>query len=185
MENQYGLRVKMVASAMATLLLLNVSAFSVPQESSPSNVSPDSVARQSAQSPPDSTAVPFGSASNSPVSSSPASSRPANEALPDSPGAVRAPVPSSQPPAQGPIFMAQQQPPRQISQEPVGTAAAESIPTVGVAASRPAGAALAPGKQRRVRSILIKVGAVVGVGVAVGTTMALSEGSSSRPPGAR
>ena len=77
-----------------------------------------------------------------------------------------------------------QPPPQQAPREPVGTAAAESIQTTGVAASRPAGAAVAPAKQRRVRSILIKVGALVGVGVAVGTTMALSQGSPSKPPGA-
>ena len=65
----------------------------------------------------------------------------------------------------------------------VGTAAAESVAVTGVAASRPAGAAVAPAKQRRVRTLLIKVGAVVGVGVAVGTTYALSQASPSRPPG--
>ena len=84
--------------------------------------------------------------------------------------------PSTQPSAQS--QQTQQQP-----REPVGTAAAETVQTTGVAASRPAGAALAPAKQRRVRSILIKVGALVGVGVAVGTTMALSQGSPSKPPG--
>ena len=67
--------------------------------------------------------------------------------------------------------------------EPVGTAAAESVATTGVAASRPAGVAVAPAKQQRMRSILIKVGALVGVGVAVGKTVALSQGSPSRPPG--
>jgi hypothetical protein len=67
--------------------------------------------------------------------------------------------------------------------EPVGTAVAEPIRTTGIAAARPVGAALAPGKQRRTRSILIKVGSLVGVGVAVGTTIALSQGSPSRPPG--
>ncbi len=78
---------------------------------------------------------------------------------------------------------AQQQ--RQASpKEPLGTAAAETVPTLGVAASRPAGAALAPAKQRRVRTILIRMGAVIGVGAAVGATMALSEGSPSKPPGA-
>jgi len=71
------------------------------------------------------------------------------------------------------------------SHEPLGTAAAESIPTMGIAASQPAGAAVAPAKQRRVRTILIRVGAVVGVAAAVGATVALSEGSPSRPPGAR
>jgi len=83
---------------------------------------------------------------------------------------------SMQPPAQSPQ---QPQPPH----EPVGTAAAESVQTTGVAAFRPAGAAVAPAKQRRARSILIKVGALVGAGVAIGTTMALSQGSPSKPPG--
>jgi hypothetical protein len=78
---------------------------------------------------------------------------------------------------------AQSQQQTQRPHEPVGTAAAESIQITGVAASRPAGAAVAPAKQRRVRSILIKVGALVGAGVAVGTTMALSQGSPSKPPG--
>jgi hypothetical protein len=73
--------------------------------------------------------------------------------------------------------------PQNPSHEPVGTAAAEAVPTVGVAASRPSGAAMAPAKQRRVRSILIKTGAIIGVGVAVGTTMALSQASPGRPPG--
>jgi hypothetical protein len=71
------------------------------------------------------------------------------------------------------------------TQEPVGTAAAESVETTGVAASNPAGAAIAPAKQRRTRSILIKVGALVGAGVAIGTVAALSSASPSRPPGAR
>jgi hypothetical protein len=80
-----------------------------------------------------------------------------------------------------PLAQSQQQ--QRTPQEPLGTAAAESLPTSGIAASRPAGAAVAPAKQRRVRSILIKVGVVVGAGVAIGTTMALSQGSPSKPPG--
>jgi len=70
-----------------------------------------------------------------------------------------------------------------VVHQPVGTAAAEALPITGVAASRPAGAALAPARQRRVRSVLIRVGSLVGAGVAIGTTMALSQGSPSRPPG--
>lgn len=79
----------------------------------------------------------------------------------------------------------QQQEASPAGQKPVGTAAAESVPTSGVAASQPAGTAIAPGKQRRTRSILIKVGALVGAGVAVGTVAALTLGTSSKPPGAR
>jgi len=111
-----------------------------------------------------------------PTSSSTSSSPQYDNQVPETPN--QSSQPNTQPSAQS--QPTQQQTPR----EPVGTAAAETIQTTGVAASRPAGAALAPAKQRRVRSILIKVGALVGVGVAVGTTMALSQGSPSKPPGA-
>jgi len=81
-----------------------------------------------------------------------------------------------------------QQPPSQdvqsAPQKPVGTAAAEPTHAAGVAASQPAGVAVAPAKQRRARTIVIRVGALVGAGVAVGTIAALTLGTSSRPPGA-
>jgi len=67
------------------------------------------------------------------------------------------------------------------SATPLGTAAAPKEEVTGVMGSRPAGAAIAPAKQRRVRTFLIKVGAVVGAGVAIGTVAALSKGSPSRP----
>jgi len=65
--------------------------------------------------------------------------------------------------------------------KPVGTAAAPEMKTSGVAASRPAGAAIAPGKQRRARSFLIRVSIVLGAAVAIGTVVALSSASPSRP----
>jgi hypothetical protein len=65
--------------------------------------------------------------------------------------------------------------------KPVGTAAAPYEKTTGVAASRPAGAVIAPAKQRRVRTFLIRMGIVIGAGIAVGTVAALSHGSPSRP----
>jgi len=99
--------------------------------------------------------------------------------LPDSPGSARLQALAQTPQSDG------QQSSSKGTQEPVGTAAAESIETTGVAASNPAGAAIAPAKQRRTRSILIKVGALVGAGVAIGTVAALSSASPSRPPGAR
>jgi len=71
--------------------------------------------------------------------------------------------------------------PQAAPPKPVGTAAAPYEKTTGVTASSPAGAVIAPGKQRRTRSILIKVGVIVGAAVAVGTVVALSRGSSSRP----
>jgi hypothetical protein len=69
-------------------------------------------------------------------------------------------------------------------QKPVGTAAAGSVPTTGVAASQPAGNAIAPGKQRRVRSLVLKTGAIIAAGVAIGTVAGLTLGTSSKPPGA-
>jgi len=103
-----------------------------------------------------------------------------SDALPDSPGSLREVAVDA---------TSQQSTPQQLQQnsprEPVGTAAAESVETTGVAASNPAGAAIAPAKQRRTRSFLIKVGALVGAGAAIGAVAALSSGSPSRPPGSR
>jgi len=70
------------------------------------------------------------------------------------------------------------------SQEPVGTAVAEAPHASGVAAAEPAGVAIAPAKQRRVRTIVLRMGAIVGAGVAVGSVVALSGATSSKPPGA-
>jgi hypothetical protein len=105
------------------------------------------------------------------------------ETLPNSPGSVH-----SQPVDENRPSSGQQPSPKQQqngTQEPVGTAAAQPVNTTGVAASKPAGAAIAPARQRRARSILIKVGAIVGAGVAVGTVVALSSASPSRPSGSR
>lgn len=114
--------------------------------------------------------------------------------LPDSPGSVRSQIiadnrVSSQqdPQAQSQPSETQQsssqasQPPQNNAQQPVGTAAAGPVKATGIAASQPAGAAIAPAKQRRTRSIIIKVGALAGAAVAVGTVVALSAASPSRP----
>jgi hypothetical protein len=111
--------------------------------------------------------------------------------LPDSPGSLRLQIiadnrfGSGQQPAPQPHQNnTQQQGATQQqsgTQQPVGTAASESVKATGVAASQPAGAAIAPAKQRRTRSILIKVGALVGAGVAIGTVVGLSAASPSRP----
>jgi hypothetical protein len=80
---------------------------------------------------------------------------------------------------------ADRQQPAQASQQsgsaPVGTAVAPYEKGVGVAASRPAGVVIAPAKQRRTRSLLIRVGLVVGAAVAVGTVIGLSKASPSEP----
>ena len=67
--------------------------------------------------------------------------------------------------------------------EPVGAATAESVPTAGGAAAKPAGIAIAPAKQHQTRSLLIKIGAVAAGAAALGTIFALSHGTSSTPPG--
>lgn len=74
--------------------------------------------------------------------------------------------------------------PSQEAAQPKGAAAAEVQPTIGTAASRPAGAAIAPAKQKRSRSFLIRMGAIAGIGVAVGTALALTSATPSKPPGA-
>ncbi len=116
--------------------------------------------------------------------------------LPDSPGATIAklqpplPTQSSSQPSSNVLAFAelqaqQSQSQTQPAQKPVGTAAAEPVHASGIAASQPAGVAVAPVKQRRVRTIVIRVGAILGAGVAVGSVVALTAATSSRPPGAR
>ena len=118
--------------------------------------------------------------------------------LPDSPGAVVAQAqeasspqhnapqtatPASPQTGSSPNEASQDQ--TQKPQRPVGTAAAEAPKVSGVTAAQPAGVAIAPAKQRRVRTIVLRVGALVGAGVAVGTVVALTAGTPSKPPGAK
>ena len=90
-----------------------------------------------------------------------------------------------QAPAAQPSATQTSQAPAAPTVQPSGTAAAEAGRVSGNAASRPAGAAIAPAKQRQVRSILIKMGVIAGAGVALGTVTALTKASGSKPPGAR
>ncbi|MFZ0198265.1 MAG: hypothetical protein WB523_16160 [Candidatus Sulfotelmatobacter sp.] len=121
--------------------------------------------------------------------------KPSLAQLPDSPGATLAKLQSPNASQNGSQQQstaststqpqaAQSQAPQQAPQPPVGTAAAEPSRAAGVAASQPAGVAIAPAKQRRARTIIIKVGAIIGAGVAVGTVVALTAATSSKPPGA-
>ncbi len=66
-------------------------------------------------------------------------------------------------------------------QQPLGTATAEGVPTVGGAASRPAGEAIAPAKQNQRRSLLIKIGLIAAAGAAAGIVYGLSKSSPSKP----
>ena len=73
---------------------------------------------------------------------------------------------ASQAPSGGPSSSAARAPQQNGGQAPVGTAAAPYEKGVGVAASRPAGAVIAPAKQRRTRSFWIKTGVLIGAAVA-------------------
>lgn len=68
-----------------------------------------------------------------------------------------------------------------VTPPPVGTAAAPIVRGDGVPVSRPAGAAIAAGKQHRKRTLAIRVGLIVGAAVAVGAVTAASLSSPSRP----
>jgi hypothetical protein len=106
--------------------------------------------------------------------------------LPDSPGAAQ-PQQQQQPTTvqTAPATNAPAVPSGHRPIDPQGAATAESAPTLGGAASKPAGAAIAPAKQRQVRSFLIKLGAIAGGAAALGTIYALTRSTSSTPPGAR
>jgi hypothetical protein len=69
-------------------------------------------------------------------------------------------------------------------QEPAGTAAAQKGRTQGGAASKPAGVAIAPAKQKRSWSFVMKLGAIAAGAAALGTVYALSRSTGSTPPGA-
>jgi cytoskeletal protein RodZ len=109
--------------------------------------------------------------------SQPESAKPAND-LPDSPGATQTTNQDStstpRPPDSSPVG---------TETQPTGTAAAPAVRVSGNPVSRPAGAAIAPPKQRQVRSFLIKLGFIAGAGVALGTVAAFSLSSPARVPG--
>lgn len=94
-----------------------------------------------------------------------------------------APVAAQNDAANGPVGTASSSSDQQQTgnPEPVGTAAAPYEKTTGVAASRPAGAVIAPAKQKRARSFLIRVAVILGAAAAIGTVVGLSAGSANRP----
>jgi len=112
--------------------------------------------------------------------------------LPDSPGVAKAEASTSEQPSgsQDSANSTPQKPAQSSSVEqgqahrPVGTAAAEAPKVSGITAAEPAGVAIAPAKQHRARSIVIKVGAIVGATAAIGTVVGLSAATHSKPPGA-
>lgn len=99
--------------------------------------------------------------------------------LPDSPGSVNANPETSAPPPSA----SSSTPQNDNSKQPSGTAAAPAVQVTGSAASKPAGVAIAPPKQRQIRSWLIRFGFIAGAGAALGTVAALSAASPGRVPG--
>jgi outer membrane biosynthesis protein TonB len=93
-----------------------------------------------------------------------------------------APAPTPEPAAPAPAATTQNQ--DQRAEQPLGTAAAEKGKTRGGAASKPAGVAIAPAKQKRSKSFLIKLGAVAAGAAALGAVYALTRSTDSTPPGA-
>ncbi|HTM36324.1 MAG TPA: hypothetical protein VL156_06225 [Terriglobales bacterium] len=162
-----------LARAVACALALIVSFATVPLVRAQEPAS-------SAQAPTAGTAVtqPAGQAQGnsqaSPQESTPSSHQPPVE-LPENPGRNNAPAPPASAPAPS-------QQPQEQKPEPNGTAVAPQVQTSGGAASKPAGVALAPPKQRRARSLLIKLGILAGAGVAIGTVAGLSAASPSHVP---
>lgn len=187
MKPRQGMQIRVIAGGIVLALLFH------PFASAQEPVPPQATSNQSQTGEP---ASPQADVAD--TAAPPSATQPSEDQLPDSPGTVqsRASQPQAMTPGSAqadnsessdteptPSQQSAQSQQQQTPHEPVGTAAAELVKTTGVAASRPAGAAVAPAKQRRVRSILIKVGALVGVGAAVATTWALSQGSPSKPPG--
>jgi hypothetical protein len=197
---------RQVTSILSTMLIIGMP-LGQSLQAQQGNTQPSSTQQTQAPAQPATTApataqpVPATDQSAAPATSNQNSPQPTNQ-----PGSQPSAVPgSSVNPSQGPLKPVttypdaageQQAQPQSTPQnlpdgpqakrptEPVGAATAESVPTSGGAAAKPAGVAIAPAKQHQTRSLLLKVGAVVAGGAALGIVYALSRGTSSTPPGA-
>jgi outer membrane biosynthesis protein TonB len=164
-----------LARAIASLLVLIVSFATAPLVRAQDQAA--STPAQAAQAP-NSTVQPAQpgqeSSQPTPQETTPSSHQPPVE-LPENPGQSeqQQPAPSTAPATSQPT---------QQTPEPNGTAVAPQVGTSGGAASKPAGVAIAPPKQRRVRSLLIKLGVLAGAGIAIGTVAGLSAASPSHVP---
>ena len=109
--------------------------------------------------------------SKGPLQPVPTENQPTENTSPANPESSTEPVPATPAPQMAP----------EQQQQPLGAATAEGVPTVGGAASRPAGMAIAPEKQKQRRSLLLKIGLIAAVGVAGGVIYGLSKGTSAKP----
>lgn len=119
----------------------------------------------------------FAQQDQNPYQLPPPEQRRSSQPAPQQPPATPEPNPSPNTPVNPPAQSA--------PTTPSGTAAAPAGRMSGNAASRPAGAAIAPPKQRQVRSFLIKLGFIAGAAAALGTVAALSMASPARVPNSR
>lgn len=103
---------------------------------------------------------------------------PEPQQFPDAPSAAQ-PAPATTPQPSQPAAAPQQRP---ATNEPVGTAAAPAPTVSGGPASKPAGTAIAPAKQRQVRSLVLKIGAIAAAGATLGIVYGLTRSTPSVPP---
>ena len=147
---------RLIASCLAVLIALGLDAMAQAQQATPGTTAPASAAPGLQAETRESTSADAGAA------------------YPDAPAAQNAPAAGAE----------QAQPQSEGDSKPLGTAAAPYTRPTGITGSRPAGAVIAPAKQRRARAILISVGVIAAAGIAIGTVAGLSKGSPSRPLGA-
>lgn len=110
--------------------------------------------------------------SKGPLQPVPTENQPSQNTSPNMPESYTEAMPATPAPQPGP---------QQQMQEPLGTATAEGVPVVGGAASRPAGEAIAPDKQKQRHSLLLKIGLIAAVGVAAGVVAGATKGTSAKP----
>ena len=156
------MKIKLQPGLSAVLAAALILAPLTAEAQQPAGTPPDTTQQPAAQQPQTGTTV---NPAQGPLEPAPAPQE--QKPLPESPQAQPAPA----------------KPQTQNQTEPLGTATAPGVSTVGGGASKPAGTAIAPAKQRQYRSLLIKLGLVAGAGAALGTVYALSRGTSSVPPG--
>jgi len=170
-----------------TALLCNVPQYLAAQTAPTASQSTQSAQDANATAQPDTSAVSAQAGSTRPdPSQAPLApvptTRPAdtNSVPPDAPSEVQRSQQQTQPAA------TPAQPLQQQTQDvPLGTATAQQGATRGGVASRPAGEAIAPAKQRQVHSLLIRLGLVAAGAAAIGTVVGLTRSTSSIPPGAK
>ena len=163
-----------LARAIASPLVLIVSFTTAPllcAQGSGSSAHSQATASQATQPTPAQDQQPVQAA---PQDQNPSTHQPPVE-LPENPGRGN----TNEPAANAPATTQNAKPQKP---EPNGTAVAPQMQTSGGAASKPAGVALAPPKQRRVRSLRIKLGVLAGAGGAIGTGAGLSAASPSHVP---